>query len=92
MVIGWVDTDLDNVLDASAPVAVAANFWVAGAVTGITLAPTTDTPPVGTTHSVTATVSPVQSGVLTRFKVTSGPNTDEIGNATTNGDGKATFS
>src|ERR687891_714430 len=59
----------------------------------LTLSPTTDTNPVGTSHTVTATVTdsagkPV-SGVTVRFSVT-GANTAS-GSATTNASGQAAF-
>lgn len=64
-------------------------------VTGIKLDPLTATNPVGTSHTVTATVTdstgaPVP-GVLVTFTVTSGPNAGQAGTATTNASGQCTF-
>lgn len=64
--------------------------------TGIKLEPLSDTNPVGTSHTVTATVvddwdNPVQ-GVVVTFEVKSGPNTGKTDTDTTNANGKATFS
>jgi len=61
----------------------------------ITLEPASATNPVGSTHTVTATVrggdgSPAP-GVEVTFSVTAGPNTGETGTATTDADGKASF-
>ena len=61
----------------------------------ISLTPATATNPVGTSHTVTATVrnpdgSP-RSGVLVHFSVTSGPDNGKTGTGTTNATGKATF-
>ncbi len=91
VIVAWADLDTDNVLDAGEPATVAAKFWVVETVSSISLAPTTDSNPVGTEHTVTATVSPAQSGVRVWFDVTSGPNSDESGSSTTNGDGQASF-
>ena len=92
VILAWADLDHDEELDANEPPAVASKLWVDGDVDGISLAPTSDTNPPGTEHTVTATVSPVQSGVLVWFKVASGPNSDESGSATTDGSGIASFS
>ena len=61
----------------------------------ISLTPATATNPVGTSHTVTASVrnpdgSP-RSGVLVTFKVTSGPDNGRTGTGTTNAAGTATF-
>ena len=92
VIIAWADLDTDGVLDAEEPATVAAKYWVNEVVSGISLAPTTDSHPVGTLQTLTATVSPVQSGVVVRFALSSGPNVDESGLATTSAQGKATFS
>lgn len=65
-------------------------------VAGITLAPQTDTNPLGTTHTVTATIlddwgDPVP-GIDVDFEVLSGPNAGTTGTATTDANGEATFS
>jgi hypothetical protein len=64
---------------------------------GITLTPSTATNPVGTTHTVTATVldntgAPI-AGITVTFAVTSGPNTGTTGTGTspTNAAGQASF-
>ncbi len=64
-------------------------------VTGIKLDPISATNPVGSSHTVTATVttstgSPVP-GVTVTFTVTSGPNAGKTGTAATNASGQATF-
>lgn len=92
VILAWADLDHDQELDSNEPPAVASKLWVDGDVDGISLTPTSDTNPIGTEHTVTATVSPVQSGVLVWFNVASGPNSDESGSATTNGSGIALFS
>ncbi len=64
-------------------------------VEGIILTPPTDTNPVGTTHTVTATVRDSQAnpvvGVTVTFEVTSGPNAGDTGTAVTDANGEATF-
>jgi len=62
---------------------------------GITLSPTTDTLPVGTTVTLTAKVqnntgAPIATRTVT-FKVLSGPNSGKTATAKTNATGKATF-
>jgi hypothetical protein len=63
-------------------------------ISNIELTETTDTNPVGTPHTVTATVkengSPVAGAVVT-FTVISGPNTGVTGTGTTDASGQATF-
>ena len=64
-------------------------------VTGIKLDPLTATNPVGSSHTVTATVSdnsgnPV-AGVTVTFTVTAGPNAGKTGTGVTNAAGHATF-
>ena len=92
VILAWTDLDEDGELDSNESPAVASKLWVDGDVDGISLTPTSDTNPIGTEHTVTATVSPVQSGVLVWFNVASGPNSDESGSATTDGSGQASFS
>src|SRR5918996_1440081 len=64
-----------------------------GAPATLTLSPTADTNPVGTQHTLTATVRDIAGnpvpGVIVRFSVT-GANTAS-GSATTNASGQATF-
>jgi len=64
-------------------------------VTGIKLDPLTATNPVGTSHTLTATVTDstgaVLSGVTVTFTVTSGPNAGQTGTGVTNAAGQATF-
>jgi hypothetical protein len=60
----------------------------------IDLTPDTATNPVGTTHTVTATVKEngvAQVGKLVTFRVIAGPNAGQTGTGTTNGSGQATF-
>jgi uncharacterized repeat protein (TIGR01451 family) len=60
----------------------------------VSLAPATATNPVGTNHTVTATVtrdSVPQPGVAVTFDVISGPNTGTEGGSTTGAAGTATF-
>jgi hypothetical protein len=62
---------------------------------GVLLSPSSATNPVGSPHTLTATVQdqaghPV-SGVTVTFTVTSGPNAGVTGTAVTGADGKATF-
>ena len=65
-------------------------------VTGISLDPKTATNPIGTPHTVTATVVDIngvpQANVVVTFKVTSGPDAGITGTDTTDGAGHATFS
>lgn len=61
----------------------------------ITLDPPTDTNPVGTDHTVTATILNAQSqgvqGILVTFTVVSGPNSGDTDTDTTDTNGEATF-
>lgn len=61
----------------------------------ITLDPPTDTNPVGTDHTVTATILNAQSqgvqGILVTFTVVSGPNSGDTDTDTTDANGEATF-
>ena len=59
-------------------------------MTAISVSPTSDTNPVGSSHTVTATVAPAQSGVTVRFEVLTGPNAGTKDSATTNSSGVAT--
>lgn len=72
------------------------NLPCAVRVAGITLEPQTDTNPLGTTHTVTATIlddfgDPVP-GIDVDFEVLSGPNAGTTGTDTTDANGEATFS
>jgi hypothetical protein len=58
------------------------------------LAPATATNPVGTSHTVTVTVTQngnPASGIMVNFSLTSGPNAGKNGSGTTNNNGQATF-
>ena len=63
--------------------------------TGITLSPSSATNPVGTSHTVTATVLSVAGapivGVTVTFTVLTGPNAGKTGTGVTNAAGQATF-
>ncbi|MEZ4502924.1 MAG: hypothetical protein R3C39_09890 [Dehalococcoidia bacterium] len=84
------DVNRDGQLSLGEPVNSAVRIWT-GTSAGISLSPTTDTNPVGTSHTVTATLSPAQAGVLIGFRVTSGPNAGQTANVASNGSGQATF-
>ena len=58
----------------------------------VTVTPLTDTNPVGTTHTMTATVTPAGDNQLVRFRVVAGPNEDDTDAAFTNSAGQATLS
>ncbi len=65
-------------------------------VTGIKLDPATATNPAGTSHTVTATLTDINTdkpivGVTVTFTVTSGPNAGKTGTAVTDASGIATF-
>jgi hypothetical protein len=63
-------------------------------VSDITLTPKTATNPVGTSHTVTATVKHngvAVSGVHVTFTIDSGPNVGKTGSGTTNANGQTTF-
>lgn len=75
-----------------------AYFNISGAAVvgeGIVLGPATATNPVGTSHTVTATVVDVTGapivGKTVTFSITSGPNSPNTGTAVTDATGKATF-
>lgn len=60
----------------------------------IALTPATATNPVGTSHTVTATVqngNEPASGIVVTFTVDSGPNAGKTGTGVTDGNGQATF-
>ncbi len=90
----YAATDVDTGL----PVSGSPYMMVSGGgivvTSNITLSPKTATNPVGTSHTVTATVvkgtSPA-AGKVVSFSVDSGPNVGKTGTATTNASGVATF-
>ncbi len=88
----WADLDRDGVRDSSEPLTAAIVEWVGVAGTGFDLAPATAIGPTGSSHSVTATLVPAQSGVIVRFRVLSGPNVNRNTVAVTNAAGQAVFS
>jgi hypothetical protein len=57
----------------------------------ITLDPKTDSNEVGTSHTVTATVTGAAAGTQVTFEITTGPNSGDTGTGTTDASGKATF-
>jgi hypothetical protein len=66
----------------------------AGITMSIALTPESATNPVGTSHTVTATVSDVEGPrafVFVQFAVTAGPNIGETGSGCTDDEGKASF-
>jgi hypothetical protein len=90
-IIAWADLDRDGTRDGGEPSAVVTKTWTGTApVTGLTLTPGNDSNPVGTSHQLTATIGPKQSGVTVRFEVVSGPNAGTTRSATTNSSGVAT--
>ena len=93
-IIAWADFDNDSRRDGDEPSAIATKTWTSsgGTVTSLVLAPVTDTNPVGTSHTLTATVSPAQSGVTVRFEVVTGPNGGTTRSDGTNSSGVATTS
>jgi Ca2+-binding RTX toxin-like protein len=91
-----VDTDDDGVCDPGEVSDTATKTWLVGPAVEIVLAPATDTNPVGTSHTVTATVTdefdnPV-AGEAVHFSVTAaGTPTPASGDDTTDAAGQATF-
>src|SRR3989441_6074077 len=84
------------IADASDPVLDSYVFLKAGSFvsSNITLAPQTDTNPTFTTHTVTANVtenSLPASGKVVTFMVTAGPHVGTTGTATTDANGRASF-
>ena len=58
-VIAWADLDRDSRRDSGEPSAVATKTWTGlGTVTTVALAPTADSNPIGTSHTLTVTISP----------------------------------
>jgi len=88
----WLDLDDDGVLDSGEPRSFASKLWTTTVpVQSITLQPGNNVALVGTTHTLTSTVSPARSGAIVRFLVTVGPNQGDAGVAVTNSQGRATF-
>ncbi len=57
----------------------------------VSLSPATDFNPVGTDHTVTATLDPALSFIPVLFEVTAGPNAGDSGTVSTDGSGEAAF-
>jgi uncharacterized protein YjdB len=92
-ITAWADFDNDSRRDSGEPSAVATKTWTGTApVTSISLAPASDSNPVGASHTLTATVSPKRSGATVRFEVVSGPNAGTKRSDGTNSSGVATTS
>lgn len=92
MISAWHDANGNTTLDASEAQAAAVKHWTLAGAQSLALSPATDTNPVGTYHTVTATVSPAQAGLPIRFRVLSGPNAGDTDVKTTNSAGQAAFS
>lgn len=60
-------------------------------VSDIKLTPGAAVNETGTSHTVTATISPAAAGIVVTFKVIAGPNVGLTGTAVTNAAGQATF-
>ena len=95
-ITAYADTNNSNTQNPGEPSGVATKIWTAGAPATLVLTPATATNPVGTQHTVTATVkdafmNPVP-GVTVRFTVT-GPTfpNPSSGSSVTNAMGQATF-
>jgi len=91
-IVAWTDLDNDGVHDGSEPQTAATRLWTSGSFSGVIVAPVSAIVDVGELHSLNATVSPAQPGLVMRFKVTSGPNNGKTGVALTNSSGTATYS
>ena len=92
VIVGWIDDDGNLSPDSSEPQAVAVKIWVSTGTTALALSLASDTNTIGTSHTVTATVSPVASGKQVGFRVTAGPNAGTTSLDTTDSSGNATFS
>jgi len=93
VITAYADSDNDGVQDAGEPTGAASKTWVAGTPATLVLDPPTATNPVGTSHTVTATVTdaggnPVPD-VVVRFTVTGSVNTS--GECTTDANGQCDF-
>lgn len=91
VIIAWHDQDNDGVRDSDEAQAIALKTWTSQGAASMTLDPASDTNPIGSTHTLTATVSPGLSGVLVRFDVISGPHIANSGLDVTDAAGQATF-
>ena len=92
LILAWSDLDGDGVVDPNEPQAVAIRSWTAVAGSAFSISPASDVNPVGSRHTMTATVSPAQSNLRARFEVTDGPNKGTKGSDETNSNGRATLS
>ena len=92
LILVWADFDGDNTVDPNEPQTAAIRSWTAVAGSGFSLSPPSDTNPLNTRHSMTATVSPAQRDLLVRFEVTAGPNAGTRGRDDTNSSGRADLS
>jgi hypothetical protein len=90
-ILVFADVNRDGLLSIGEPVVSTVRLWTGTGTSAIALAPTHDVNPVGTAHSVTATVSPAVSGTLVGFRVTAGPNAGQRADIATNSSGQATF-
>ncbi|SFM78666.1 PEF-CTERM protein sorting domain-containing protein [Methanolobus profundi] len=94
--MGWSITELDQIWlqELQQPFS-PSNLPCGVTVVGISLSPASDVNPVGTQHTVTATITDLLGtpipGIDVTFNVTSGPNAGESGIDTTDGSGEATF-
>lgn len=91
-IVTWIDLNSNGVRETNEPHRSAIQQWVGAQANAISAAPQDSSGAVGTQHTVTATVSPLASNVLVRFRVTQGPNIGRTGSASTNGQGRAAFS
>jgi Big-like domain-containing protein len=91
-ITAFADTNNDGVQGAE-PSGAATKTWVAGAPATLTLTPATATNPVGTSHTVTATVKDAfgnpTPGITVRFKVTG--SVTPSGSCTTAANGQCSF-
>lgn len=89
----FADSDGDGTRDAGEPEGAAAKSWVVGPPASVTLTPAADTNPVGTRHTVTATVRDASGnptpGIVVRFSVTGAVSTS--GTCTTGTAGTCDF-
>ena len=89
----FADTDEDTTQDTGEPGDLASKVWVAAAPNTVVLTPPADTNPVGTQHTVTASVTDAfgnpTSGITVRFTVTGAVTTS--GSCTTGASGQCDF-
>jgi hypothetical protein len=92
-ITAYADTDGDSTRDAGEPSGAASKTWVPGPPATLVLSPAADSNPVGTDHTVTATVSDAfgnpTPGITVRFTVTG--SVTASGDCTTGADGTCTF-